>query len=105
MLEQGTMADLGLLVPKIGAAAANHFPTLFHELVVKVKIMQTIQLRRKNLSGHIEVAQIGAGKIPAGVAFTCLVQRSRITGEVRPLDVDSPTRRKQRTVARVACRN
>lgn len=51
------------------------------------------------------MAQIGAGKIPAGVAFTCLIQRSRIAGEVHPLDVEPTMRRKQRAVARIACRN
>ena len=38
------VVDLGLLVPEIESAVANHFPTIFHEPVVKVKIMQTIQL-------------------------------------------------------------
>src|SRR3990170_3720423 len=51
------------------------------------------------------MAQIRAGKIPARVAFAHLVQRSRIAREMGALDVDLAVRRKQSTVASVACRN
>src|SRR4029077_10066282 len=91
--------------PCVEAAFSDRFPTPFHEAMVKVKVVEAIELRSKDLAGHIEMTEIGTGKIATAIAAAGVIHRPWIMGEFRAFDAQFALERKQHPVTRVARRD
>jgi hypothetical protein len=57
---------------------SNGLPELLHQLLIVVEVVQGTEMSAENLADAVEVVQIGARKVPAGVARAGLVKRSRV---------------------------
>ena len=53
-----------------------------------MEIMHGVELRRKDFTGKIEMAQIGAGEVATAVALAGLIDWPRIARELGPLDAE-----------------
>jgi len=56
--------------------------------MIKSQIMQGMEVSRKDFSGHIEVAEVSARKMPATIATAGLVHRAMIAREFRAFNTD-----------------
>ncbi len=69
-------------------ALSNGRAYFLHEPIVKSQIMQGMEVGRKDFSGHIEVAEVSARKMPAAIATAGLVHRAMIAREFRAFNID-----------------
>jgi hypothetical protein len=49
-----------------------------HQLVIVVQVVQRAELRAENLANAVEVVQVGARKVLAGIAVAAVVERLRV---------------------------
>ena len=59
-----------------------------HQLLVIMQVVYRVQARAEYLADAVQVMQVGAGEIAAGVAAALLVQRTRVQAVLRILDLD-----------------
>lgn len=55
-----------------------------------MKIMDCVELCTENLANPVQVVQVGAGKVAAGITAATLVEWARIVFVARVLDLDIP---------------
>ncbi len=56
--------------------------------MIKIEIMQGLELGCKDFTGKIKMTQITAREMATAVAVTKLIHRTRVAGELGPLDAD-----------------
>src|SRR5580700_2219006 len=76
-----------------------------HQVLVVIEIDDRQQRAAERLAGTEQVMQIGAGKVARGWAAALRVERPRILGMVRVLDVDRTEARERQSVTAVARRH
>ena len=70
------------------AAGGNRFAQLAHQHLVVVQVMQRVELRAEDFADAVQVVQVGAREVAAGVAVAALVERARVVLVLRVLDLD-----------------
>ena len=55
-----------------------------------MKIMDCVELCAENLANPVQMVQIGAGEVPAGIAVTAFIKWAQIVFVARVLDLDIP---------------
>jgi hypothetical protein len=67
------------IFPPLGKTVDLYGPTNFrHEVLVIMQIMDGIQMVTEDLPGMKEVAEVGAGIVPAGVTAALFIDRPRV---------------------------
>jgi hypothetical protein len=77
---------------------------LAHQRLVVVQVVQGVQARAEDLVRLLQVVQVGAREVPAGVAGAGFVERARVVAPARVADLDVAAARVEPAVARVARR-
>ncbi len=86
-------------------AGDDGFAQFAHQHLVVVQVVDRVELRTENLADAVQMMQVGAREIAAGIARAGFVERARIVLVLRVLDLDVAEARKQVAVARVARRH
>src|SRR6185312_17111355 len=73
-----------------------------HELQVVVQVVDGVQARPQDLVGAVQVVQVGAGEVAAGVAGAPRVERAGVLAVARILDLHVARAREEPAVAGVA---
>src|SRR5690606_39065610 len=82
----------------------NGVSDVAHQGLVIKKIMYRVEAGRQNLAALVQVPQIGAAVVPAGIAAAVRVQRSRVVSVARIADTHEPFARIQEPGAGVTRR-
>src|SRR3569833_1375328 len=83
-------------------ALIDRIPHVLHELQVIMQIVFSIELRAQNLAGTVQMMQIGAREIAAGIALAGFIEWFGVILVTRILDLDIAKARKQPAVACIA---
>src|SRR5262249_34727154 len=76
-----------------------------HQPDVVVQVVDGVEPRAQDLVTTVEMAQVGAAEVAAGIAVAVGVDRREVGGEATVADVEDTCRGKQVTVARVTRRH
>ena len=76
-----------------------------HQLLVVMQVVDGIEARTEYLVEAVQMVQVGAGEVAAGVAGALLVQRTHVHPVLRILDLDVAEAGEQHAVARIARRH
>src|SRR5579859_1225628 len=79
-------------------------PNPAHQVKVKVEVMETHQRSGGHFLRHVEMAQVGARKVRAGVAAAPGIRWLPVLGIARVLDDEDAVPRQQLPVPRVSSR-
>src|SRR6202167_3136889 len=75
---------------------------LRHQPLVEKQIVDGVQARAKNLAALVQMTQVAAAVVQAGVAAAVVLDRSGLQAVSGVADVDDPAAREQMRVARMA---
>jgi len=79
-------------------------PNPFHSVKVKVEVVNGVQRGRRHLAGNVQMAQVRAREVPAGVAATVRIRRQKVFRILRVLDRERPLTGEELAVPGVARR-
>src|SRR6266513_3714211 len=97
LLQQGPRANRE-------ASLLDRRAQLAHQLLVVVEVVKRVEPGAQNLVRLLQVMEVGAREMPAGVAGAALVQGGGVVTVARVADLDVAAAREQPAVARVARR-
>src|SRR5215469_14324962 len=72
-----------------------------HQPNIEVQVMDGVEARSEDLLAAVEMPQVGAAEVPAGVAVAGGIHRAQVAGEGAVADVDDARGGEQVTVAGV----
>src|SRR5690606_3990248 len=98
----GTVSCKGF-APGLEAALGDCFPHFFHDLQVKMQVVQCIQSRTGDFIRPLQVMQIRAREVATSVALATGVQWPRVVAVPGVADLDIAVAGEQPTIAGVTC--
>src|ERR1700678_789441 len=78
--------ELGGVRPQ--AVRLDRGPDLGHQALIKIQVMHRVQMRSQNLAALVEVAQVAATVVLAGIALAGFLDRAQVLLMRRITDVD-----------------
>ena len=90
-----------LFAPRHESLLFYRFAHFFGEVHVVVQVVNRVQHRAENFTRFVEVMQVGAAEVFAGVARATLIERAMIVTHLRVLQLDVAEAGEEPTVTRV----